>query len=122
VPIDRAPQTRGLLEPPRRLPPTAVGTLTPPPPRGPRGVTALGGSFDWHRAFAIGCVIGLALAIVVASILDDRFLLIAVSFLAGILLYEVLAVARSVIAQRLHNRESDRIYDALIRKRSKPAV
>lgn len=31
----RIPDPRGSLEPPRRDPPTAVGTLTPPPPPPP---------------------------------------------------------------------------------------
>jgi hypothetical protein len=29
------PQESGWLEPPRKLPPTAIGVATPPPPRGP---------------------------------------------------------------------------------------
>lgn len=32
------PQPSGALVPPRHLPPTAVGTLTPEPPRAPRPI------------------------------------------------------------------------------------
>lgn len=59
------PQESGWLEPPRKLPPTAVGVATPPPPLGPRRRTRRDGS----RLKGIAVLIGLGLASTGAGIL-----------------------------------------------------
>ena len=54
------PESWGSLEPPRRRPPTAIGVLTPPPPRRPDADHTDGGFLLQRIARYVARMIGLA--------------------------------------------------------------
>ena len=122
-PISPTPEERGHRVPPAKNPPTAVGTMTPPPPRRPFGA----GHFRWQLSpwipFTLGMGAGgVAVVVLTSSLVGHAFgwSLISSAFLISMLVVWVRYIAPPVNMWREHRRLRRRQAD--LARRSRPAV